>query len=418
MIRTPDFARRAFGGLPGMFWAVAIGTFINSAGEFVVTFLSIYLTEARDLSSSTAGLIVSVFGVGLSAGALAGGFSSDRLGRRRTMTLVLATSAVILVCLGRSRQLVLIVSLALLYGIAKGAFSPAAGAFVSDVIDGKDRVRAYGLIYWVYNAGCGVGVTLAGLIAGAYGFTFLFWGDAATSLAAATIVAVFVAETRPRLSNPQKPAAPKHDLGIKGLGAITRDAIFLRFLGIRFVYEIIYIQYLVALALDMRAHGISMGTYGVCMALNAVCVIVLQPFVSPWLERFRSSAALAAAMLLTGASYGLYATSTATLAYAAGIVLMTFAEIAIEPLASTIVADLSPAALRGRFRGAYSAMDALAVMVGPWLGASVWEHYGRNVLWLGLFGLAAAAAVWMLTMGPALERRVKELRTQAADAPG
>ncbi|HEY0253576.1 MAG TPA: MFS transporter, partial [Kofleriaceae bacterium] len=75
--------------LPSVYWTVWLGTLVNRAGAFVVPVLTYYLTDKRNLSLTTAGAIVSLFGVGSLSASLVGGMLADRLGRRTTMVLSL-----------------------------------------------------------------------------------------------------------------------------------------------------------------------------------------------------------------------------------------------------------------------------------------------------------------------------------------
>jgi MFS family permease len=58
--------------------------------------------------------------------------------------------------------------------------------------------------------------------------------------------------------------------------------------------------------------------------------------------------------------------------------------------------------------GLYSMSWGVAFAIGPWLGTVVLERYGRNVLWGGVFVVAALAALAMTRMPS----------PRHADAPG
>jgi MFS family permease len=397
--RTLSFAdatKRAFGGLPRRFWVVAVGTFINRAGWFVMPFLAIYLTDGLHKTSSEAGLIVSLVGGGFAVGSAIGGITADRIGRRFTMLMGLAAGAGLLLVVGAMRDLWLIAASAVAYGVVAGTYQPAVGAFVADIVPASDRTRAYGLVYWAVNAGCAVGNTLAGLLAG-YGFWLLFWGDAGTTLVYAVLVFAFIAETRPETSS---------RTGIKAsFTAAFRDPVFGMFLLLAFAYWFIFNQCLVAFALDMRSYGISTSTYGVCMALNGIFIVLLQPYATPWLARYRSELVLAAGTLISGLGFGLYAVAHTPLLYGTGVVVWTLGEIAFAPRASAIVAELAPTDMRGRYQGAYTLATQLSIMVGPWLGAAVWQHLGREVMWTGLLGVAVLAAAGQVAVGSARRKR-------------
>ena len=405
---TDSSSPGAFGGLPRPFWIITIGTFVNRAGWFVMPFLAIYLTDGLHLTSSEAGLVVSFVGGGLALGGAIGGSMADRFGRRSTMLVGLVGGAGVLLLLGTSRGVVLIASVAALWGMTSGTYMPASAAFVADVVPAKDRARAYGLVYWAGNAGCSVGNALAGILSG-FGFYWLFWGDAGTTLLFAAAVFLLVGETRPEAK--QAAAVPQATFA-----DVLRDRVFAVFLVLAFVFWFIFHQSLVTLALDMRGQGMSPTAYGSVLALNGLVIVLLQPFTTSWLAKFKSELVLAGAMLLTGIGFALNVVAHTPFLYGVGVVIWTIGEIAFAPRASAIVAELAPANMRGRYQGAYALAAQTSLLAGPWVGAAVWEHVGREALWLGMFGLAVLAGITHLAIAPARHRRLASARAAAAAA--
>jgi MFS family permease len=146
------------------------------------------------------------------------------------------------------------------------------------------------------------------------------------------------------------------------------------------------------------------------MALNGLGVVVLQPLLSPLLGRHDGARVLALSSLLIGAGFGLNALAGSLLAYVAASVLYTVGEVLGFPVASSIVADLAPAHLRGRYQGAFSMTWGLAFTLSPLLGGQVLHRFGGTALWLGCLALGALAAALHLAAGPARRRRLGEAR--------
>ena len=46
--KLTNYTRRSFGGLPGTFWWLWLGTLVNRIGIFVSPFLTLFLTGQRD----------------------------------------------------------------------------------------------------------------------------------------------------------------------------------------------------------------------------------------------------------------------------------------------------------------------------------------------------------------------------------
>jgi MFS family permease len=160
----------------------------------------------------------------------------------------------------------------------------------------------------------------------------------------------------------------------------------------------------------MAAHRIAPSTYGTVIALNGVVIILVQPMATRALARFRRSRVLATAALFMGVGFGLYAIAGGPLWYAAGVVIWTLGEVATSPTASSIVADLAPPTLRGRYQGVFMMSWGLAMFVGPSAGATLLARRDGATLWSACFLLGVLVAAGNLAVAGARRRRLAELR--------
>ncbi len=96
--------------------------------------------------------------------------------------------------------------------------------------------------------------------------------------------------------------------------------------------------------------------------------------------------------------------------------MWTIGEILNAPAGNAVTADLSPAALRGRYQGIFTLAWATAGFVAPALGGAVLEHFGRGALWGGCLVVGLVAAGGHLAIAPARARRLAVLREADATA--
>jgi MFS family permease len=373
--------------LPPAYWMLWTGTLINKLGGFVVTFLALYLTQARGLSDAQAGALVSLYGVGVVAASPVAGVLADRVGRRATMLASLVGGAIGVVALALVRDVSGLTALTAATGFMGEMYRPAASAMVADLVPPEQRERAYGLMYWAVNLGFAVAPVLGGLLAGR-SFVALFIADAATTLLCAGIIFLRVPETHTR-------GAAGFDLGL----APFRDRRFVAFLLLGLALALVFNQSVVALPLDMAAHHISTAVFGRVIAVNGLLIIVAQPSLTRWLSRFPRARVLAAASLATGLGMAINALAGGALVYTLAVVVWTLGEIAWSPLAPAIIADLAPSDQRGRYLGAYGMIWGLAWAAGPRLGTEVLGRFGPRALWAGCLVLAALAAAGQLRLG-------------------
>ena len=389
--------------LPRVYWTLWWGTFINRAGGFVVPYLADYVT-ARGESEASAGLVVSLYGAGSLIAGFAGGVLADRVGRRLTMLVSMFAGAAAILWMGLAPSFAMLCTATFSMGLVAELYRPAVSAAVADVVPPEQRARAYAHLYWVVNLGYAAAPALAGVVA-SLSHVALFAIDAATLFAFALIVLAWVPETRSTAlaSAPEGPHG-KRD----GLLTVFSDRTFVAVCTLNLGLALVLWQSASALPLDIKRAGFTAIDYGLIMAVNGVMIVVLQPWLRGRLALLPRTLVLAVGCLLFGVGFGLYGTVHSFLGYCLATAAWTLAEIAVLPLGSAVVADLSPAALRGRYQGLYAVSWGLASTLGPFLGNAVLAQASGRVLWLGCGALMALVALGHLVVGPERARRERE----------
>lgn len=393
--------------LPKAFWALWVCQLVNRLGGFVQPFLVLYLTQDRQLSPGTAGAVAAAVGVGSVISQLVGGWLSDRAGRRRTMLLGFFGTAAALILLGSAGSMTTIWIAAFGVGVMSDLFRPAVQATVADLLGPRERVRAYGLLFWAINLGFSISTVSAGVLAG-IGYGLLFWINAGTSVVAALIIWAMVPETRPVVADGSRRAL---------LPVALRDTTLLAMIAISIVYAAIYFQGYSTLPLAMAADQLPSSTYGLVIALNGVVIVVVQPFVGRRLAVRDRSMVLAVSMLLVGLGFGIGAVVHSWWGYGLSVVVWTIGEIGYATLIGAVLADLAPADLRGGYLGLAGSLSwGLGSVIGPLLGANVFEHAGRETVWIGCAVLGVGLFAAQLAIAPALRIRAAAA-ARADEAP-
>lgn len=392
--------RSATSGLPTVFWTIWWGLVVNRLASFVLAFLSIYLVRDRGFSPAEAGRVLALYGVGFTIAGPLGGLLADRIGRRATMVMALVLGASAVASLTFARAPAVLAALAFCCAAGGDMYRPAMSAAVADVVPPIDRARAYGLVYWAVNFALSVGLFLGGIVA-QKSIRALFLADAASSIAAATIILLRVPETRP--------GNVVHEPAVRGLAKVFADGPFVSFLLLQLAALAVFTQWQLALPIDMGNHGLGPAAYAFLMALNCAGVVLLQPILSPRLHRFDAGRLLALSALLFGAGYGVNALGGNLLVYGIGTALWTIGEVIGFPVASTLVANLAPPALRGRYQGAFAMSWGVAFTVSPIAAGEVMERFGARSLWLLCLFVAVAVSAGHLMTAESRRRRLAAL---------
>ena len=85
------------------------------------------------------------------------------------------------------------------------------------------------------------------------------------------------------------------------------------------------------------------------------------------------------------------------------------------PVASTMVANLSPAALRGRYQGAFAMCWGAAFTIAPIGAGEAIQRLGARALWLICLAVALAVSAGHILTAEPRRRRLAEL--EAAGVP-
>ena len=384
--------------LPRQFWLLLGGSFLNRLGTFVVPFLSLFLTAERGFSYAQAGVTASLVGLGSVLAGPIGGTLADRIGRKRTLALGLLVASFFLLALLYARTPFWIGCAVFCCGLGD-IFRPAMHAAVADLIEPKQRARAFGLLYWAHNFGFALAMPLGGALA-AGGYARLFYLDAGTSLVFAALILRAIAETRPAapLETASEEKAPRD------LRAALRDPTFLLFCLMMMLMGVALLQVMSSLPLSMRAQGIDTKAYGALISINGFLIVGLQPFAERVVGKLRAARRLGMSIGMIGLGLALHALCKTPLQHGLAIASWTLGEIALAGVAPAVVAHLAPVHLRGAYQGVYGMAWSGGALLAPLLGPALLEARGPQVLWLSAAGLCFLSAAGMLILGKHLER--------------
>jgi MFS family permease len=382
--------------LPTAVWVVQAGIFLNYLGwGAVLPFELIYLHDGRGFSLRVAGLVVgTVTGLAVVAAPVAGPLI-DRVGARTTAALAGVALAAGYGGLAFARTPWQAFAAAAAAGAGNGALLPSQSALVTSLVPAELRHRATAVSRVAGNLGLGIGSAVGGLVAayGLPGLVALFLGNALTYLLYVVVLVVLVPED----------ARPAPVAG--GYRVLLGDRPFLRLALTNIaviavgwgVFSWIVPPY------AQREIGAGPRLIGLLLLANALAVTVAQLPVARLAEGRRRTVAMAVASLtfvaacllvvgadLSGSRHAYVAVLVAAVAVGVG---ECFHTTALLPL----VADLAPAALRGRYMAAIGLSWWLGLALAPTLGTQLLSVSPPAAL-LAAAAVALAAALSALSL--------------------
>jgi MFS family permease len=336
----------------------------------------------RGFSLNDAGLAISAYGVGSLMASALGGHLADAIGRRKTIALSMFSVAAAMVLLSQSRSLPAITAATWLAALTGELYRPASSALLADLVPPDLRVTAYAAYRMAFNAGFAFGPATAGFLA-TRGYVWLFAGDAATSVLFGLIALAALPRGLP---------IRREQGGWSGdVKTLARDGKFLRVLCAAFCIALVFLQMSSTFSLQVTRQGFPASAYGMILSLNGVLVVLCELPLTSLTRRFPARVVMAAGYLLIGAGFSLNAFAHSLTALVACVVIFTFGEMVSMPVSSAYVADLAPAAMRGRYMGVYSLTWSAALVLAPQMGLRLFA-VAPAALWLACGALAALAA--------------------------
>jgi len=369
--------RDAFSGLGRDVWLICIVLLVNRAGTMVLPFITLYLTEQRDLTIAMAGRLLSLYGLGAVAGAYIGGWLCDRVGsvRAQQMSLIGAGAGYLVFIWLRSLPAI---SIALfLLAVVAESFRPSAMAAIGERAPSDALGRAYALARLAANVGMAIGPAVGGWLA-TRAYALLFVADATTCWLA-TIVLFLL----PKVLPSSTAAGPKSGSGTSRSPWQDRPFLLLMLLVVGMATVIFQIFGTLPLYFR-RVYGLSATSIGLLLALNALLLVLFEMIMVHRLERYRRTAVIGVGAFLLCLGFGMMPLGTSIPFAALTVVVWTFGEMFSLPMMNAVVATRASATQRGRYMGVYTMAFAVAFVIAPAAGTYIFDRFGGDVVWYAI----------------------------------
>ncbi len=172
-------------------------TFIDIIGFSMLIPMLPYFVTHFGASPFTVGVLFGTFSLCQFVTAPLWGHVSDRFGRKRVLIISQIGATIGWAMLAFAPGIALVFVARIIEGVSGGNIS-ITQAYVADLIEAKDRSRAFGLIGAMFGAGMVFGPFAGGLLFSHYGFAAPFLAAAALQLLTLLVTIVMLPESRAR----------------------------------------------------------------------------------------------------------------------------------------------------------------------------------------------------------------------------
>jgi len=384
--------------LPRQFWLLAAGTFVYLIGvEMCYPFETIYMRDVLGVSVTAIGLIVGITMFATLPMQVVGGALCDRYGRRPVLAVGIAGSMTLYIGLGLTHQLWLVVAL-IAFEAAFGwaQFITASNAMIADLTPLPRRAEAFSISRVALNAGITLGpLAAAPLIALDPTFRLPFLAAGAVCGLCLLFVLTLLRETRPPETKRLSVVA-----AFAGYGLVLRDRRMVAFCLVALLPLFGFGQIWVTMPIMLGdLHGVSAQQWALLMVVYGVAMATLQYPVIRLFSKYDHMWLMSLSALFIGAGMGAAAFVPYPATFAC-MFLICLGIVLLIPISSTVVSNLSPADLRGRYMGMWTLVYMGGYAMGPLLGGWAMAQLGGR----GAFAVIAAAGLLGAALFPLLRR--------------
>jgi len=339
------------------------------------------------------GFVMSCHGLGSVGGAYIGGWLTDRIGYYRVMFWSLILVGFLYFALILVKTFPLFCVMGFLTSLVGDAFRPAGMASITAYGGEELQTRSMSLYRLAINLGFGLGMAIAGFLAGIFGYQVLFIMDGSTCFAAAILFVLLLKEKK------EIPKKQKEDAPQLVVYSAYNDNWYMMFIGFLLLNSIVFMQLLYTFPLFCKeALMMSEESLGGLMSYNGILIFVLEmPLIYILAKKRDQMGYIILGVVLIGLSFvvfNIFGSSFYVVVFS--MTLVSIGEIVNFPLASSLALGRSNALNRGQYMGLYSMLFSVASIIGPPLGLQIVEHYGWGTLWSFLGILATISTIGLL----------------------
>ncbi|MEH2399139.1 MDR family MFS transporter [Nostoc sp.] len=389
-------------------WIFAIGRFLSEVGTgFTLFYAPIFFVNQVGLSATSVGVALGSASISGIVGRIVGGSLADsgKWGRRRTLLLATAISAIGSLVLAATSNFTILVIGSLISGLGIGFYWPAAEAVVADASQIDNRRETFAIARLADNLGLAIGIVLAGFLIAIIGsYRWLFVIDAISFLVFFGVIYVGINQTEQ-----QQIGESEKTQYFASWMTVLSDRRFLVYIAVNIFFTIYISQihstlplYFKNFVIKSTTEGFAQTTISVLFAWHLVLAIICQLPVTSALKRCSHTLALTVSAILWAIGFGLiWVSGTAPshnlvwVALALGV--FAVAIVSYTPSAASLVTELAPE----NQRGVYFSINAVCWGVGYFIGHPLggWALDQPRIItdsfWLG-FSLSVAIVVVIL----------------------
>lgn len=352
----------------------------------VLPFLTVYLTSSLGYSVKSAGIIMSVFGIGSMLGSYLGGRFTDKFGPYQVMMISLFAGGTSYFILPFITDFYLLACGVFMCAVLNESLRPGNSSMVAHFAKPETFTRSFSLLRMAVNLGVSIGPAVAGLLAG-ISYKLLFVGDGVTNIIAGIVFVYFFSNKKP---SPHHKAKEKSERS----QSPYRDVPYLFFVLLCMFYAISFFQIFNGIPLYYKdVYFKPEQAIGLLLGLNGLIVFIFEMVTVNTIEnKWRPARLIVSGSIMLSVSFFLYTITHSNIILIISMILMSFSEIFAMPFMVSHAVKRSKPETRGSYIAAYTIVWSLALIISPSISTQIITHYNYETLWyvMSIFCLLTA----------------------------
>lgn len=354
----------------------------------LVTFLGIWFVREAGIDLAIVGLAFLCENLLRGLAAPFFGALSDRVGRRPLLLGAALVTALVLPCFLLVRGPASLFAWSVAMGLASAVKMPVGAALLLDLAAPERRQSVLALNYTVVSVAYTLAVSPAGYVA-EQSYALLAASTAAGYLLVAALYAF-------GLRGPLPMEVSRRENAIEAALSASRDATFLRFAAVAFVFPLGMGLVVTASPLFAAESGLGEGFIGLVLGLNSLIVAAAAVPVAARMEASGPFRLLGPAAFLVAVCFACYAwVPDARAALIAGTIIFSFGELVFSSAVPAAVARLAPAGRRGAYQGAWTLVSSLSMGSALFFSGLLRDALGWRSAWALYAAMTFVGAVML-----------------------
>jgi len=373
-------------------WLFLANLLNNAGAAFMWPLTTVYLHNYLKQSLTFSGVVLFCMSLAMILGNYVGGHLFDHWHPYRTAVLGVVISTVTLALLIAWHSLWPYAMGLIIVGFGDGISMTVVNAYAAAVTSKSNRV-VFNLLYLALNVGVVIGTLLVGYLL-ALGISVVFMVTTACYVGLFVIVLrTFRVQLAPKTTT-KKVLADQTPVN-------KRHLIWLICLMIFAIY-LSYALWESLLSVHMTNLGIPFRRYSEVWTINGLLIILSQPLVRLFNERFKIGTQIGVGVTLFALSFLGLVFARQYLDFVLIMVVLTFGEVVGLPIVPAWVDDMAAADQRGKYQGRFNMALSLGRAVGPLFGGMMVAQFSYPVLFI------TVTVLMLATLGLVLWRAARE----------